>query len=69
MSFIYLQKARYIFDIYWVTFIFGSSLYGLIVDTKRCKEKGSQRDLKLAKRIYITLMTLSVTMFIIVKLL
>lgn len=67
MSFAYIQKARYIFDIYWVAFIFGSSLYGLLIDIKQCKEKGTSKDAKLAKRIYISLMTLSASIYIITK--
>ena len=62
------QKLKYLFDGYALSFIVVTSIYGLWVDTHQSKTKGSNRDAKMAKRIYITLISLIVTIFIVVKL-
>ncbi len=63
-----IQKLKYIFDGYALSFILGTSAYGLWVDTHQSKDKGTNRDAKMAKRIYITLISLIIAIFIIVKL-
>lgn len=68
MSFALMQKFKYIFDAYALVFVLLTSVYGLLVDIRQSKNKGTNRDAKLAKRIYITLISLIVTLFIISKL-
>ena len=63
-----IQKLKYIFDGYSLSFILGTGVYGLWADIHQSKDKGTNRDVKIAKRIYITLISLIIAIFIIVKL-
>lgn len=67
MSFQALQKLKYIFDGYSLGFVFLTSMYGLYVDIKQSRNKETNRDARLAKRIYITLAALIVSIYIILR--
>lgn len=67
MTYQILQKLGFIFDGYALSFIFLTSIYGLFIDIKQSQDKGTNRDAKLAKRIYITTATLIVSIFIIIR--
>lgn len=69
LSYAMIQKLKYIFDGYSLAFILGTSMYGLWVDTKQSRTKGTNRDARLAKRIYITLIALIISIFIIIRIL
>ena len=62
-----IQKLKYIFDGYSLIFILGTNGYGLWVDIHQSRTKETNRDAKIAKRIYITLISLIIALFIIVK--
>lgn len=67
LSFQMIQKLKYIFDGYSLMFILLTNSYGLWVDINQSKKKGTNRDAKMAKRVYITLIALIISLFIIVK--
>lgn len=67
MSYQVLENLKLVFDGYSLSFIFLTSIYGLLIDIKQARNKGTKRDAKLAKRIYITTATLIVSIFIIIR--
>ena len=67
LSFQIIQKLKYIFDGYSLMFILATNSYGLWVDIHQSKKKGTNRDAKMAKRIYITVIALIISIFTIVR--
>ena len=67
LSYALLQKLKYIFDGYSLAFILGTGVYGLLVDIKQSRTKGTNRDARIAKRIYITLIALIISIYIIIR--
>lgn len=67
MSYQTLEKIRFIFDGYSLGFIFLTSIYGLLIDVKQSRNKETNRDARISKRIYITTAALIVSIFIILR--
>lgn len=62
-----LDRFKYIFDGYSLGFIFLTSMYGLYVDIRQSRNKETNRDARLAKRIYITIAALIVSVYVILR--
>lgn len=67
LTYVMVQKLKYIFDGYSLGFILAINIYGLLIDIKQSRAKGTNRDARMAKRIYITLIALIISIFIIIR--
>lgn len=67
LSYAIMQKLKYIVDIYTLAFVLGTSGYGLLVDINQSRAKGTNRDARMAKRIYITFIAVILSIYIIIR--